>query len=68
MDGWRKAPISVFPVPSDHDDVHTLCVVRSNGDSLTVAEYKAIFEFVTGHPMDPAHLRGDIPLFAEEDR
>lgn len=65
---WRKAPVGVFPVPSDHGDVHTLQVARSNGDSLTVAEYKAIFEFVTGHPIDPTHLEVDSALFDKADR
>lgn len=65
---WRVAPISVFPVPSGHGDVHHFHVARSNGESLTVAEYKAIFEFVTGHAMDPSHLACDALHFAQEDR
>jgi hypothetical protein len=59
-------PISVFPVQSDHGDVHTFHVARSNGDSLTVSDFRYVFERVTGHAISDDEI--PIDWFAEEDR
>jgi len=63
-----NGPLAVFPVPSDHGDVHTLHVARTNGDSITVEEYRRVFAAVTGHELAPHDLELDAKYFAEEDR
>jgi hypothetical protein len=59
-------PLGVFPVQSDHGDVHILHVIRANGESLTVTEYKRVFEAITGWELEDH----DVPMdwFAPEDR
>lgn len=63
-----EGPLSVFPVPSDHGDVHTLHVARSNGDSITLADYQRVFAVITGRDLEPHEVAADAKYFAEEDR
>lgn len=37
-----EGSLGVFPAPSDHGDVHTLHVMRTNGDSMTLEEYRRV--------------------------
>jgi len=59
-------PLGVFPIQSGHGDVHQLIVARSNGDSITVQEYRRVFQAVTGRLLDDREIPMD--WFAEEDR
>jgi len=61
-------PLGVFPVSSDHGDVHTLYVCRTNGDSLTMEDYRRVFTAVTGRELEPHELASEAKYFAEEDR
>lgn len=63
-----KYPISAFPVKSDHGDVHTIHVCRSNGDSLTVSDYKWVFWRITGRELEDHEVNVDVRWFAPEDR
>lgn len=62
----KKRPIAVFPVQSNHGDVHDIIVCRTNGDSITVGEYKWIFYQITGRILNDDEIPMD--WFAEEDR
>lgn len=61
-------PLGVFPVKSGHGDVHTLQVGRSNGESLTVEEFRRVFAAVTGRELSDSELEVHRSWFAEEDR
>lgn len=63
-----SGPLGVIPVPSEHGDVHVFQVMRSNGDSLTVDDYKAVFRAITGRNLTEGEVSVDILHFAEEDR
>lgn len=66
MNIGKSGVLGVFPVQSDHGDIHHFQVMRSNGDSLTVDDYRAVFLAITGRQL----LDREIPFdwFAEEDR
>lgn len=68
MSNIGKRPVSLIPVPSDHGDVHELCITRSNGDSITVDEYRRAFAAITGRELTEDEVDHDRPLFAEADR
>lgn len=59
-------PLGVMPVQSGHGDVHEISIGRTNGDSVTVSEYKRIFFLVTGRELKDSEIPWD--WFAEEDR
>jgi hypothetical protein len=55
-----------MPTQSGHGDVHDVIVSRSNGESLTVDDFRWIFERVTGHPIEDHEIIWE--WFAEDDR
>lgn len=61
-------PLGVFPVESGHGDVHHLEVHRSNGDSITVEEWRRVFAAVTGRELSESEVAHIRDWFAEEDR
>lgn len=61
-------PLGVFPVKSDHGDVHNLWVGRTNGDSITVEEYRRVFAAITGRELSDSEVAVVADWFAEEDR
>ena len=61
-------PLGVFPVQSDHGDVHTFHVVRANGDSLTLVEFCRVFAAITGRTLSVEEAVQHAHRFAEEDR
>lgn len=61
-------PLSVIPVRSGHGDVHDLIVGRSNGDSITLQEFRRVFAAVTGRELDNHEVLVWSDWFAEEDR
>ena len=63
-----RRPLAVFPVQSGHGDVHSLEVGRTNGDSLTVEEYRRVFAAVTGRELTDDEVDVVRDWFAEEDR
>ena len=63
-----SGPLGVFPVKSDHGDVHQLIVARSNGDSLTIDDYRRVVAAVTGHELPENEIEFAPSWFAEEDR
>jgi hypothetical protein len=58
--------LSIMPVRSGHGDVHTVRVGRTNGDSITVSDYRAIFRAISGRDLQEFEIPFD--WFAEEDR
>lgn len=58
--------LGVFPVRSEHNDIHHFQVMRTNGDSLTVDDYRAVFLAITGRSVEDREIPFD--WFAEEDR
>lgn len=63
-----SGPLGVIPIPSSHGDVHVFQITRSNGDSLTVDDYRAVFRAVTGRDLADGEVAVDAKYFAEEDR
>jgi hypothetical protein len=61
-----SGPLGVFPVRSDHGDVHHFQVCRTNGDSVTVGDFRAVFRAITGREATDDDIPWD--WFAEEDR
>jgi hypothetical protein len=61
-----SGPVSIMPVISDHGDVHIIQVRRTNGDSLTVSDYRAVFRAISGRDLQDFEIPFD--WFAEEDR
>lgn len=63
-----EGSLGVFPAPSDHGDVHTLHVMRTNGDSMTLEEYRRVFGAVVGRDLTEREINMDRDKFAPEDR
>jgi hypothetical protein len=59
-------PLGVTVAQSDHGDVHNIIVCRTNGDSVTITEYRRVFRAVTGHELSEVGIPSE--WFAPEDR
>lgn len=55
-----------MPVQSKHGDVHDIIVCRTDGDSLTISDYKWVFFQITGKIIGDNEI--PIDWFAEVDR
>lgn len=66
MTNEPRYPLGVYPVRSQHGDVHVLHVVRTNGDSLTVSDLKWVHKQITSRELADRDINFD--WFAQEDR